>query len=151
MRASRLFLFPLLLSAAVLTACDEVRTDSPAELLWPERQSIFRLDGTRARLEVFSIRGGITPLGTVALPAELCPTTMALDATGNRLWLWSRRGGMVIDARSLKLVRQWQSGSEDHADVPDTVRMVSLALPFRAPCGSREKTLQAMKETAVKN
>lgn len=146
MYQKRSYLRALLLSAALLTGCGEVQTVSPVELLWPERQSIFRLDASRARLEVFSIRGGITPLGTVALPRAFCPTRMALDATGNRLWLWSTRNGMVIDARSLRVVRQWQSGSADQAEVPEPVRMVSKALQVGTMCGSQEKTLQATKQ-----
>ncbi|PKO59320.1 MAG: hypothetical protein CVU25_02425 [Betaproteobacteria bacterium HGW-Betaproteobacteria-19] len=146
MYQKRSYLFPLLLSAALLKGCGEVQTDSPVELLWPERQAIFRLDATRAKLEVFSIRGGITPLGTVALPAAFCPTTMALDATGNRLWLWSARSGMVIDARSLRVVRQWQSESADQAEEPEPVRMISKALPVWAACGYGEMPLQAMKK-----
>lgn len=151
MRPTRKYLLPLLLTAALLAGCGVAPADGQVELLWPERQSIFRLDAARTRLEVFSIRGGITPLGAVPLPATLCPGAMALDAAENRLWLWSAQGGVVIDARSLKVVRQWQSETNPKTAVPGRVSMVALQLPFRPDCHSSAKTLHAMGKTPMKD
>jgi len=83
-----------------------------SEVAWPDRQVVFRHEVARGRLEAYSIRGDVALLGAVELPPSLCPTTMALDTAQGQLWLWSARGGTVVDARSLKVLARWEGERE---------------------------------------
>lgn len=113
------------LAALALGGCGG-RVDGAGGVLgdveWRERQVVFRLWAQPLRLEAYSIRGGVAPLGNVAL-ALGCPEAMAFDAAG-RVWVWGARGGVAVDGRSLRIVQQWQGTA---VDVPRPAAAVALA------------------------
>ena len=143
--------FCALLSCLVLAACGQTQTDASVDIAWPERQSIYRLNAERTQLDVYSLRGGIAPLGSVHLPPSLCPTAMTLDERSNRLWLWSNDEAVEIDARSLRVLQQWRAGSAQAHAVPPGVTLRSLRFRASSNCLTREKTLQAMSGHAGPN
>lgn len=140
-----------LLSCILMAGCGQPQTDVSVDIAWPERQSIYRLDAARAQIDVYSLRGGIAPLGSVHLPASLCPTAMTLDEGSNRLWLWSNDEAVEIDARSLKVVRQWRTDSAQTLAIPPGVALRSLRIRTSHACMKGEKTLQAMSAHARSN
>lgn len=152
MRQFSFKLLSLLTACLAAGGCGQASPDATVDIAWPERQSIYRLNAARTQIDVYSLRGGVVPLGSMALPASLCPTAMALDEKGNRLWLWSQHGGVAFDARSLKPVQQWQSvGAAFTAQVPPGVALRSMMFRPATGCDARVKTLQAMTEQTPKN
>lgn len=141
----------LVTTCLALAGCGRPSTDTAVDIAWPERQSIYRLNAARTQIDVYSLRGGVAPLGSMKLPPSLCPTAMTLDEKGNRLWLWSQHGGVAFDARSLKPVQQWQAIKTDTSQVPPGVALRSLILRPTVGCEARARTLQAMTDPTPKN
>lgn len=140
----------ILTIAAMATACGNPNYGETVELAWPEMQSLYRVDAARGQVEAFSLRSGITPLGQVKLPPTLCPESVALDVASNRLLLWSRQGGVAIDARSLKTVSSWTA---DDAAPPRLTGsgIYAMPLPDQTGCRSRVRVLHAQRETVMQN
>lgn len=103
---------------ASLAACGQAAPAGRIELLWPERAVVYRVTGEPGRIEAYSIRNGIAPLGTTRLPAGLRPAAMALDAGKGRIIVWGERGGAVIDGRTLALRAEWHDDAARPDDVP---------------------------------
>lgn len=142
---------PAILTIAAMTvACGNPYYGETVELAWPEMQSLYRIDAARGQVEAFSLRSGITPLGQVKLPATLCPESVALDVASNRLLLWSRQGGVAIDARSLKTVSTWTA---DNATPPrlNGSGIYAMPLPDQTGCRNRVRVLHAQSESVTQN
>lgn len=119
-------------AVALLAACERaVVTGATAagELEWRERQTLFRVLPEPLRLEAYGLRGGVVQLGSVRLPAGVCPRGLVLDAGAGRLWLRHERGSIELDARSLRIV-----AAEANAPEP-SVTLVTQALDG-AVCGA---------------
>lgn len=130
-------LIALLCAAVALGACSrELRwEDGRTDLLWAERQVVFALSPARGRVDVYSIRGGVSWLGGAVLPVEECFHALALDPAAGRLWLWSDRGGVLLDARRLRALARWE-GRADVAPAPPTSVVVARVAPGQAVCPS---------------
>ncbi|MDD2874233.1 MAG: hypothetical protein PHG21_11460 [Azoarcus sp.] len=141
----RSFTFLTLFAAsALLAGCGQTQTEATVDIAWPERQSIYRLNPERTQVDVYSFRNGIAPLGSIRLPAGLCPVAMTLDEPGNRLWLWSDRGGVAFDARSLRQVQRWSASVDTPSPVPPGVALRSMIFRTGATCKTLPASLQAM-------
>lgn len=147
--------FMAMLSAVLFTAgcgAPAVSADAVPDLLWPERQVVFRLLTQPLRLEAYGIRGGVAPLGTVRLPDGMCPQAMALDAATGRIWLWGEGGGAAVDGRSLQLSASWEVRAGEGAAVvygragqpPAHLVLAARALPPMPTCGGRERMAEAV-------
>lgn len=95
----------------LLAGCGVEALPPAADLVWPQREIVFRVLDEPPRLEAYALRGGIALLGSVRLPAGVCPQRMAFDAARERVWLWSAEAGVAIDARALRIVERWQAGA----------------------------------------
>lgn len=126
------------LAGTVLSACGGpagAPGGALGDLEWPERQVVFRLVAQPLRLEAYSIRGGVAPLGSVPLSLD-CPQAMALDESGGRMWVWGAQGGVAVDSRSLRVVGQWGSNAEDAVLMADVVRRGLAVTRVRGVCGT---------------
>jgi hypothetical protein len=148
----RSFTFLALLAASTtLAGCGQTQTEATVDIAWPERQSIYRLNAARTQVDVYSFRNGVAPLGSIRLPPGLCPVAMTLDEQGNRLWLWSDRGGVAFDARSLRQIRRWNAPAGGPSPIPPGVALRSLIFHTGAACRTLPENLQAMAGKALEN
>lgn len=131
-------LVAVVLAGAVVSACSGSAATpggALADLEWPERQVVFRLVAQPLRLEAYSIRGGVAPLGNVPLSLD-CPQAMALDAADGLMWVWGAQGGVAVDSRSLRVVGQWGGKAEDAVLRADVVRKGLAVTEVRGVCGT---------------
>lgn len=81
----------------------------PTEAYWGQRQVLFRLEASGARLEVLGLRGGITPLGQLALPPDFQGKRLVLDGEREVLLVVGAAGWLEVDARSLAPLHRWSA------------------------------------------
>lgn len=74
------------------------------EAFWPQRQTVYRLDPSGAAIEVYGLRGGITPLGRLALPEGFRGKRLTLDTELARLTVSGASGNLAVDARALRVL-----------------------------------------------
>ena len=92
-----------LLIALSLAGCQAA--PAPAdEAFWPQRQTLYRLDPSGAAIEVYGLRGGITPLGRLALPAGFHGERLKLDIEAARLTVSGPGGNLAVDALALRVL-----------------------------------------------
>jgi len=92
-----------LLIILFLAGCEAAPTPAN-EAFWPQRQTLYRLDPPGAAIDVYGLRGGITALGRVALPAGFHGERLVLDAEAARLTVSGPEGSLAVDARALRLL-----------------------------------------------
>lgn len=74
------------------------------EAFWPQRQTLYRLDSSGAAIEVYGLRGGITPLGRLALPEGFRGERLTLDTELARLTVSGAGSTLAVDARALRVL-----------------------------------------------
>lgn len=74
------------------------------EAFWPQRQTLYRLDPSGAAINVYGLRGGITPLGHLALPPGFRGERLKLDIEAARLTVSGPGGSLAVDARALRVL-----------------------------------------------
>lgn len=141
----------LFAAGTMLAGCGQPQTDAAVDIAWPERQSIYRLNPERTQVDVYSFRNGVAPLGSIRLPSGLCPVAMTLDEQGNRLWLWSDRGGAAFDARSLRQIESWNTSVDTPSPVPPGVALRSMIFRTGTACRTLPASLQAMAGKDLEN
>ncbi len=110
-------------AALVLVAmagCSDLAWERGRVLLWWEaHEMLFALSPQSGRVDGYRLHGGVLHTGGVVLPAGACFDTLRFDPRSARLWVLGADGGLLVDARRMKVLAQWQ-GAEAPAPPPET-------------------------------
>ena len=110
----------------------EMRWEEGRVLLgWEAHEMLFALSPQRARLDAYRLHGGVLWTGGVELPAQKCFRALRFDPDSARLWVFGEEGGVLVDARRMRLLASWDGAQPPTAPPP-------TALVAQADAGSAD-------------
>ena len=101
-------------AAVVIVAsagCGDLAWERGRVLLWWEaHEMLFAMSPQRARLDAYRLHGGVLWTGGLELPPHDCFDTLRFDPASARLWVFGEAGGLLVDARGMRVLARWQGG-----------------------------------------